>query len=131
MEDILTPEMQALVEALGALVKADPRNEAIRQAIEEYERSEDLNALVSEYNAQHALLADAVGNGADADVREAVQQRIDALYEEITAHPVYAEYIRAKEAFDGLTNGIVNELQYVITGRRACSHDCASCGGCR
>ena len=132
MDELLTPEMKALVCSLGALVKADPRNEAIRAAIDDYERSEELNALIAEYNGQQTLLTEAYAGGNDPGelFKEAVQARIDALYDEITTHPVYAAYMAAKADFDALTNGIMAELQYAITGQRPCTHDCATCGGC-
>ncbi|MBE6726349.1 MAG: YlbF family regulator [Ruminococcaceae bacterium] len=134
MAELLTLEMKALVGELGELVKADPRNEAIRQAIDDYERSDELNALVAEYNAQQNALADLYATAGDKtpdeDVAKALQERIDLLYDTITSHPVYAAYMDAKKAFDSLTNGIIAELQYVITGERSCGHDCASCAGC-
>ena len=133
MAELLTADMKSLIAELGELVKADPRNESIRQAIEDYERSEELNALIAEYNAQQSVLADAyAGDDApDEALTAALQQRIDALYEAITNHPVYVAYLDAKKAFDSLTNGIIAELQYVITGERSCGHDCSSCAGCR
>ncbi len=133
MAELLTAEMKDLVGKLGELVKADPRNESIRQAIEDYERSEDLNALIAEYNTQQSVLADAYAGADKPDeaLAEALQQRIDSLYEAITAHPVYKAYLDAKRDFDSLTNGIIAELQYVITGERSCGHDCSSCAGCR
>lgn len=132
MAELLTPDMKALIAELGELVKADPRNESIRQAIEDYERSEELNALVAEYNAQQSVLTDTyAGEGApDEELTKALQDRIDALYDAITTHPVYAAYLDAKRAFDSLTNGIIAELQYVITGERSCGHDCSTCAGC-
>ena len=134
MAELLTHDMKVLIAELGELVKADPRNETIRQAIEDYERSDELNALIGEYNAQQNALTDlytAAGDGTpDEDVAKALQARIDTLYETITTHPVYAAYMDAKRAFDSLTNGIIAELQYAITGERSCGHDCASCAGC-
>ncbi|MBE6541021.1 MAG: YlbF family regulator [Ruminococcaceae bacterium] len=131
MEEILTQEMKDVVAQLGALVKADKRCRAIEESIAEYERSEELNSLIAEYNAQQNLLADAYGKTGDGaiadDIRETVQARIEELYDQITAHPVYVNYVSAKEAFDALTNEIYGELQFVITGQRPCSHNCASC----
>ena len=128
MEEILTPEMKAAVAALGELVKADERNLAIQRAIDEYEHSEDLNNLIAEYNTQQDLLADAYAkNEATEEFKAAIQMRIDALYDQITEHPVYTAYIEAKQAFDALTSEIYGELQFVITGHRPCSHDCSSC----
>lgn len=131
MEELLTPEMKAVIAQLGELIKADPRHLAIRETIDEYERSEELNNLIAEYNMQQNALADAYGKDGEADeaLRTAVQLRIDTLYDQITSHPVYVAYVDAKQAFDQLTNEVYAELQYVITGQRPCSHDCSSCGG--
>lgn len=131
MEETLTPEMKELIAKLGELVKADPRYAAIQNSIEDYERSEELNSLIGEYNTQQNVLADAYAKGEEItdELRSAVQARIDTLYDEITNHPVYLAYMNAKSAFDTLTNEIYGELQFVITGQRPCSHDCSSCGG--
>lgn len=129
MEEILTAEMKEIIAKLGEAVKADARCAAIRETIDEYERSEELNGLIAEYNAQQNALADAYGNGDDDTVRNAVQSRIDELYDSITNHPVYVSYLTAKQEFDRLTTELYAELQFAITGQRPCSHDCSSCGG--
>ena len=136
MEEILTQSMKDAVAALGEIIKADARHAAIQSAITDYERSEELNGLIAEYNTQQNLLADMYGKtGGEAadeageDMRDSIQDRIDQLYEQITGHPVYTAYVEAKEAFDALTNEVYAELQFVITGQRPCNHDCASCGG--
>lgn len=131
MEEILSNEMKQLISSLGALVKADPRCAAIERTIEEYERSEELNSLIAEYNTQQNILSDtfAQQNNTEVtdDLRKTVQERIDALYDEITGHPVYKAYVEAKQSFDELTNEIFAELQFAITGQRPCSHNCSSC----
>jgi len=130
MADILTPEMKNVIAALGALIKADSRCADIEKAIDVYEKSEDLNGLIAEYNTQQNLLADMFSKSEtpDDDMRETIQNRIDELYDAITTHPVYEAYLEAKNAFDELTNEVYGELQFVITGQRPCSHDCSSCG---
>lgn len=129
METTLTKEMLELIAQLGALVKTDARCAAIEHTIEDYEHSEELNALIGEYNAQQNLLADAYAKGDELtdEVRTAIQNRIDTLYEQIVNHPVYVAYVEAKNAFDALTTEIFGELQFVITGQRPCSHNCSSC----
>ncbi len=128
MEEILTSEMKEIIAKLGELIKADSRCHAIEETIAEYERSEELNGLIAEYNAQQNALADVFGKEEeDETLRSAIQTRIDALYDQITEHPVYVAYVDAKQAFDELTNEVYGELQFVITGRRPCSHDCSSC----
>lgn len=128
METTLTKEMTEAIAALGALVKADPRHDAIRASVDAYEHSEELNSLIAEFNTQQDILADNFSaEGADETVRKTVQARIDQLYDQITTHPVYTEYMSAKQAFDGLINEIYGEIQYAVTGQRPCSHDCSSC----
>ncbi|MBQ7921872.1 MAG: YlbF family regulator [Clostridia bacterium] len=134
MEEILTQEMKDTIAALGTLIKADPRHAAIQAAIAEYERCEELNGMIAEYNTQQNLLSDAFAKTQEGDengeeLRDTIQNRIDQLYDEITNHPVYTAYVDAKNAFDALTNEVYAELQFVITGSRPCSHDCSSCGG--
>ena len=134
MEELLTKEMKDIIASLGELVKADPRHTAIQACIAEYERCEELNGMIAEYNTQQNLLADVFsktqeGDENGEDLRDTIQNRIDQLYDEITGHPVYTAYVDAKNAFDALTNEIYAELQFVITGSRPCSHDCSSCGG--
>lgn len=131
MEEILTSEMKNVIAALGALIKADARCADIEKAIEEYERSEELNGLIAEYNTQQNLLADIFSKSEtpDDELKDSIQNRIDKLYDDITGHPVYTAYLEAKNAFDELTNEVYGELQFVITGKRPCSHDCSSCGG--
>ncbi len=135
MEEILTPAMKEAIAALGTLIKEDPRHAAIQETIAEYERCEELNGLIAEYNTQQNLLSDMfakthgeAATEADEDMRDTIQGRIDQLYDQITSHPVYTAYVEAKEAFDGLTNEVYEELQFVITGQRPCHHDCSSCG---
>ena len=134
MEEKLTPEMKEVIAKLGELVKADERCTRIQSTISDYEHSEELTALIGEYNTQQNLLADAYNKPegdqtASDEFKSAVQARIDALYDQITTHPVYTAYVAAKNEFDALTQAIYAELQFVITGERPCSHDCSSCGG--
>ena len=134
MEEKLTPEMKEVIAKLGELVKADERCTRIQSTISDYEHSEELTALIGEYNTQQNLLADAYNKPegdqtASEEFKSAVQARIDALYDQITTHPVYTAYVAAKNEFDALTQEIYAELQFVITGERPCSHDCSSCVG--
>ena len=101
MEEKLTPEMKEVIAKLGELVKADERCTRIQSTISDYEHSEELTALIGEYNTQQNLLADAYNKPegdqtASEEFKSAVQARIDALYDQITTHPVYTAYVAAK-----------------------------------
>ena len=93
MEEKLTPEMKEVIAKLGELVKADERCMIIQSTISDYEHSEELTALIGEYNTQQNLLADAYNKPegdrtASEEFKSAVQARIDALYDQITTHPL-------------------------------------------
>ena len=51
--------MKEVIAKLGELVKADERCTRIQSTISDYEHSEELTALIGEYNTQQNLLADA------------------------------------------------------------------------
>ncbi len=129
MESTLSKEIIASVASLGALVKESDSYKAMMLTVDEYEHSEELNALIAEYNTQQNILADNFSKGENADegFAESVQQRINQLYEEIVSHPVYSAYVNAKADFDAMINDIYGELQYQITGQYPCTHDCSSC----
>ena len=139
METTLTQEMLELIAQLGALVKTDARCAAIEHTIEDYEHSEELNALIGEYNAQQNLLADAYAKGDELtdEVRTAIQNRIDALYEQIVNHPVYVAYVEAKNAFDAIMQRVFAIVSNSANGEdpnttdyHACTGSCSTCGGC-
>lgn len=114
--------------ALGELIKNDETSIALDHAMEDYERSEELMALIGEYNAQQEMLSGAV-EGAD-ELRESVSARVNELYRAITEHQVYVAYMEAKSAFDSFYHEVMGEVQFGVTGEHPCTHDCSSCGGC-
>lgn len=113
---------------LGDLIKNDPACAKLNEALEDYQRSEELADLINEYNVQQELLMSAAD--VDGSAREKITARTDELYEKITAHPVYAAYMTAKHDFDHLYNEVMGEIEFAVTGERPCTHDCSSCGGC-
>lgn len=129
MANVLSEEIIAAVAKLGELIKAEESHVALKNAIDGYEHSEELNALIAEYNTQQDILADnfAKENSAGDEFTNAVQDRIDVLYDKIVSHPVYTEYVGAKQGFDALMNSIWEEIQFAVTGQRPCTHDCSSC----
>ena len=129
---ILTEEMTKYIGLLADTVKNDPRHAELMDALEEYERSEELNSLIAMYNDQQDILQEEYSSqNPDNERKEKAQELVPRLYIEITEHPVYTGYMRKKEAFDSLFSEIGAELQYQITGSRPCSHDCSSChSGC-
>ena len=123
----MNEEIEKKIREAADLIKADGRYGKLQASLEEYERCEELNEMVKEYNTEQDLIISKVG---DDEGRAVVQARIEELFEKITAHPVYIEYIRAKGEFEKLMNDVYGQLQYAVTGQRPCTHDCSTCGGC-
>ncbi len=121
----MTDKIRIAAHTLGELIKDDPVTIALNAALDEYERSEDITALIGEYNAvQEAAIT------AEGEEKDKLADRLNELYEEITSHPVYAGYINAKAAFDALYSEVMGEVEFAITGEHPCTHDCSTCGGC-
>ena len=121
----MTDKIMTAAHKLGDLIKNEPETAALNAALDAYERDDGLNALVGEYNAaQQAIMS------ADDETREKLNARLEELYGEITEHPVYVEYMRAKSAFDALYSEAMGEIEFAITGEHPCTHDCSTCGGC-
>ncbi len=123
----MTEEITKKVKELGDLVRADERFVKVSAALEEYERCDELDEMIKEYNLEQDVIISKVG---DDEARDVVQKRINELYDKITAHPVYAAYIDAKGDFDRFMNEVYAELRFAVTGERPCTHDCSTCGGC-
>lgn len=127
----MTEQIMKAAHALGDLIKNDPVTAALNAAMEDYERSEELMALIGEYNAhQELMMSSAEAAGEDENLREKLTSRMEELYNAVVEHPVYKAYNDAKEAFDALYTEVMGEIQFGITGERPCAHDCSSCGGC-
>ena len=127
----MTEQIMQAAHQLGDLIKNDPVTKALDHAMEDYERSEELMALIGEYNAhQQLMMTSAAEANEDESVREKLADRMTELYENVVNLPVYKAYNEAKEAFDALYTEVMGEIQFGITGERPCAHDCYSCGGC-
>ena len=127
----MTEQVMQAAHQLGDLIKNDPVTLALNAAMEDYERSEELMAIIGEYNAhQELMMSSAEAAGEDENLREKLTSRMEELYNNVVEHPVYKAYNDAKEAFDALYAEVIGEIQFGITGERPCAHDCSSCGGC-
>jgi len=128
MFEILTPAMKDTVEALAKLIREDKRTEAFNAAAEAYNTDGEVIRRITEYNVhQTALTEEYAKETRDENLISIIQGRIDTLYEEITTAESYQNFVRAKEEYDAMVKAVTDELDFRITGRRACTHDCSSC----
>ncbi len=132
----ITPDKSNVFElaiVLGKALKADPRLVRMENARLAYEQDEALTTLMAEYEVQQKAIQNvASAEEFDPHMMELIQNRINELYEQITAHPVYVELNASQEAVNELMNAVNNTITFAITGEMPsnCTHDCSTCGGC-
>ncbi|MBQ9777726.1 MAG: YlbF family regulator, partial [Clostridia bacterium] len=98
-----------------------------------YERDERVNKLMMEYEVQQkALQNEAMKEQREEVLFQMIQDRIDALYDEIVATDVYKKLEAAQKDVNDLMEMVNSTITFNITGEQpsACTHDCSTCGGC-
>ena len=122
-------EIMELAAQLGQAIKADERIAKMEEARVAYESNEDIQKLMLEYNAQQIALAEEYKKEpVDQKIIEAIENRLDEIVGQVTSNPVFAMVNEAQEAVNKLMNEVNAEIEFQITGRRPCAHDCSSCG---
>lgn len=122
-------EIMELATMLGKAIKADPRAVAMENAMAAYNSDEALQGLMLEFNVQQTALQEEYKKPEiDQAMIEAIENRMNELVAQITASQVYLNAAEAQKAMDDLMNEVYAEIEFQITGRRPCSHDCGSCG---
>ena len=127
-------EIFELAASLGKVLKEDARLLALEEAKKAYESDEKLRRDLVEYEVQQkAIQQEAIKPEKDLHFIELIQNRIDALYQEITQNPVFVELNRAQAEVNALMNRVNAAIMFEITGEEpdsGCTHDCSTCGGC-
>ena len=99
-----------------------------------FDSDAELQALMSEYEADRVLLGqefaknnDEIDEKAIADLRA----RIEELTREISKNPIYIAFANAQQDMNKLMADVNAEIKFCITGERDnCTHDCSTCSGC-
>ena len=100
-----------------------------------FDSDAELQALMSEYEADRVLLGqefaknnDEIDEKAIADLRA----RIEELTREISKNPIYIAFANAQQDMNKLMADVNAEIKFCITGERPsdCTHDCSTCKGC-
>ena len=122
-----------LAAELGRALKDDSRLVNLEQARVAYENDERVAQLATEYEVQQkAMQNEAMKPERDQALMEAIQQRIEALYNEIVSCESYKAFEKAQNEVNELMNAVNSTISFQITGETAqsCTHDCSTCGGC-
>lgn len=123
-------EIMELAAQLGQAIKADSRLVKMEEAKVAYEKDEKVQALMLEYNTQQIALAEEYKkNPVDEKIVEAIEARLDQIVSEVTSNPNFIALNQAQEEVQALMEAVNGEIEFNITGKRPCTHDCHSCGG--
>lgn len=131
-------KMTKIIELAHSLGEEIAKSEEIKNlgaAKSAFDSSAELQAKMSEYEAERVLL----GQEFSKDTSEAdeiaianLKARIDELSREISQDPLYIAFSEAQNALNELMAQVNAEIKFCITGERptSCTHDCSTCGGC-
>ena len=125
-------EIFELAAKLGQELKKDERLVRMAKAKEAYENDGELRTLMREYQVQQIALEKTAGQkDVEARFLEMIQDRINQIYDQIVAHPVYVELEAAQNEVNALMNAVNNTITFEITGEMpsSCTHDCSTRGG--
>ncbi len=122
-------EIMELAAQLGQAIKADERIAKMEEARIAYEKDEEIQKLMLEYNAQQIAMAEEYKKDTvDQQIIEAIEHRLDEIVSAVTSSPVFVMVNEAQEAVNKLMSEVNSEIEFQITGHRPCTHDCSSCG---
>ena len=122
-----------LAAELGRTLKNDQRLIALEEARKAYESDERVNKLMMEYEVQQkAIQHEAMKEERNDELIRMIQDRIDALYTQITETESYRALEKAQNEVNELMEMVNTTITFQITGKTSagCTHDCSSCGGC-
>ena len=122
-----------LAAELGRALKQEPRLVRLEQARADYEKDAHVAELVTEYEVQQqAIQTEAMKDEHDIELINTLQERIDALYDEIVGSESYKALEAAQNEVNALMEAVNNTISFHITGKEpsACTHNCSTCGGC-
>lgn len=122
-------EIMELAAQLGQAIKADEKIAKMEEARIAYEKDEEIQKLMLEYNAQQIAMAEEYKKDpVDQQIIEAIEHRLDEIVSAVTSSPVFVMVNEAQEAVNKLMSEVNSEIEFQITGQRPCTHDCSSCG---
>ncbi len=126
-------EILDMARALGEAIKADERMARFQQAKNAYDADEKLVNAVKEYNVQKMALGEHLKNeNRDEAVTDAIQRRIEEIYNQIVSSPVMAQYSECEKELNDFINLVNMTISCAITGEDiGCTEEkCKTCGKC-
>lgn len=116
---------------LGTKIREDEKVQQYYVASEAYENDEELQKLVQEYSTQRmALEEEYKKDNPDDGFIQAIEGRIEDIYNEVMENPIYIEFSEAQEELNKIMHMVNDEITFQVTGERHCHDGCDSCSGC-
>ena len=123
-----------LAHQLGVEIAKSDEIKALNETKDAFDSDAELQALMSEYEADRVLLGQEFSkNNAEIDEKAIadLRARIEELTREISKNPVYIAFANAQQNMNKLMADVNAEIKFCITGERDnCTHDCSTCSGC-
>ena len=121
-----------LAAELGKTLKNDKRLIALEEARKAYESDERVMKLMTEYEVQQkAINYEAMKEERSEELLKMIQDRIDAIYDQIVSTDAYKALEKAQNDVNDLMEMVNSTITFNITGEMpsSCTHDCSTCGG--
>ena len=121
-----------LAAELGKTLKNDKRLITLEEARKAYESDERVMKLMTEYEVQQkAINYEAMKEERSEELLKMIQDRIDAIYEQIVSTETYKALEKAQNDVNDLMEMVNSTITFNITGEMpsSCTHDCSTCGG--
>ena len=123
--------IEEIAAQLGKAIKEDDRIKELNAARDAYETSEELRTLMTEYEVNQKAIEFEAGKPGSEELIKNIQTRLDELYDQIMAHPVFVRLNAAQNEVNSFMEAVNNIITFNITGElpSSCTHDCSTCGG--
>lgn len=126
----MTSQIEETICQLGCLILNTEEYKAMQEAESVYQKDESLAALVREFEVNRTRLLGARAQEAPDEATIAdLQNRLQAIYEQIEANEKMKKYQAATAAFEELMKSVLSGIQNAVFGE-SCTHDCSTCSGC-
>ena len=123
-----------LAHQLGVEIAKSDEIKTLNETKEAFDSNAELQALMSEYEADRMLLGQEFSKNESEIDEKAVadlRARIEELTREISKDPLYIAFANAQQNMNKLMADVNAEIKFCITGERDnCTHDCSTCSGC-
>ena len=123
-----------LAHQLGVEIAKSEEIKTLNDTKNAFDSDSDLQALMSEYEADRVLLGQEFSkDNAEIDEKAIadLRARIQELTAEISKNPIYIAFATAQQNMNKLMADVNAEIKFCITGERDnCTHDCSTCSGC-